>query len=213
MPHSTSGTGPSARNGSAPGGLVTGRVIGNDVRRDGGRRQAGVSGRCGHGRRTGGVTTTVVRAAEPRDAEALARLLAELHEEPAGDPSKRFAATLDVVLGTPGHHLCVAEHDGRVVGTAVGVVVPNLSRDCRPFMIVENVVVTASARRLGIGRAIMEHLVGIAGEHDCYKVQLQSNGSRDAAHRFYVDLGFAPCAVGFRRYLADVPVVGGRDRS
>lgn len=159
------------------------------------------------------MATTVVRVAEPRDAEALARLLEELHEEPVGGSPEAFSATLDEVLRTPGHYLCVAEHDGRVVGTAVGLVVPNLSRGCRPYMIIENVVVAAAARRLGIGRAIMEHLVRIARKHDCYKVQLQSNDSRDAAHRFYVDLGFAPCAVGFRRYLADVTVVGRQDRS
>lgn len=149
----------------------------------------------------------VVRGARSDDLPVIGALLAELHDEPPA-PAPLLEATLARILGTSDRHLVVVEHGGEVVGMADGVVVANLSRGCRPFMLVENVVVLARARRLGAGRALLRYLVAVGEGSGCYKIQLLSNRARHEAHAFYESLGFDACAQGYRRYLDAVPVLG-----
>ncbi len=55
--------------------------------------------------------------------------------------------------------MAVAVVDGQLVGTADLLVDPNLTHRCEPWAIVENVIVASTARRTGVGRALMEHLI------------------------------------------------------
>lgn len=101
----------------------------------------------------------------------------------------------------PNHHVIVAEVDGRVVGSADLIIVSNLSHRALPWAVMENVVVEESARRKGVGSAIVKHLVSIAKENGCYKVGLSSNKKRLAAHRMYESLGFKQYGLGYRIYF------------
>jgi GNAT superfamily N-acetyltransferase len=81
------------------------------------------------------------------------------------------------------------------------MVLSNLTRGARPFMLVENVVVTAARRRAGIGAALMDAAVTLARDSRCYKIQLLSRASRHGAHAFYESRGFRTSAQGYRLYL------------
>ncbi len=91
--------------------------------------------------------------------------------------------------------------DETAVGTATCVVVPNLTRGGRPYMLIENVVVSAAVRRRGVGRRLLDAALGLAVAAGCYKVQLLSNATRVEAHAFYEACGFRPLAQGYRMYL------------
>ena len=64
-------------------------------------------------------------------------------------------------------------------------------------------VVAASDRSHGIGRALLAECLRIALGADCYKVQLQSGDERVDAHRFYEREGFKASSKGFRYYFND----------
>lgn len=66
---------------------------------------------------------------------------------------------------------------------------------------VENVIVTKSARGNWAGTALIEHLVNVACARGCYEVQLHSGKQRADAHRLYRRLGFVPVAEGFKLYF------------
>jgi GNAT superfamily N-acetyltransferase len=100
-----------------------------------------------------------------------------------------------------GCELFVAEDEGKVVGTAMYVIVPNLSHTGLPWTIVENVVVDGECRRKGIGKLLMDYAAAKSKEAGCYKVQLLSHKTRTEAHRFYQSIGYKPSAEGFRLYL------------
>ena len=101
----------------------------------------------------------------------------------------------------PRHHLLVSEYDGKVVGTLVFVLVPNLSHRASPWAVVENVIVDPAYQGRGFGKKMMEHVIEMAKEAGCYKISLTSNLKRHVAHNMYRSLGFEPSAHGFRRYF------------
>ncbi len=105
------------------------------------------------------------------------------------------------ISADPRHDLLVAEDDGRVVGTVVLVVVPNLSHAGTPWALVENLVVTEKQRRRGFGRLLLEYVVTRAKEKGCHRIELCSDKRREAAHRLYRAVGFEASAYGFRMYF------------
>ena len=142
-----------------------------------------------------------VRAASAADLPALLDLYTELH--PA-DPPPSEQAALDAwraIEAQVGRTVLVAESAATVIGTVDCAVLANLTRNARPFALVENVVVTTGSRRSGVGSALLDAAVSLARQAGCYKVQLLSRAERHAAHAFYESHGFRAVAQGYRRYL------------
>ena len=85
----------------------------------------------------------------------------------------------------------------------MGIVCQDLVGACRPFLVIENVVVSSEFRRSGIGRLLMDSIEAVAREQNCYYIILVSGGQRKEAHRFYAALGYKDEAVeGYRKHLA-----------
>ncbi len=53
------------------------------------------------------------------------------------------------------HHLIVCEVDGKIVASCVCVIIPNLTRNVRPYAFLENVVTHGDYRKKGYGTLIM----------------------------------------------------------
>ncbi|MNC17637.1 putative acetyltransferase [compost metagenome] len=93
--------------------------------------------------------------------------------------------------------------DGELLGSMMGIICQDLVGDCRPFMVVENVVVSARARRQGLGKQLMTAIEGIAHERDCYYIILVSGEKRKEAHVFYEKMGYRDEKVeGYRKHLS-----------
>ncbi|OGO43179.1 MAG: hypothetical protein A2137_00125 [Chloroflexi bacterium RBG_16_58_8] len=101
----------------------------------------------------------------------------------------------------PGYELLVAEEDGEVVGTTVLAVLPGFAHGTAPFCVVEYVVVDERRRSRGIGKLMMDCVIGRAKEAGCYKIMLTSDLRRERAHNFYRSIGFEASAHRFRLYL------------
>ena len=131
-----------------------------------------------------------VRAASSSDAQALAALLQQLgSDEPRADP-----ALLVLRLNELPHsrEVLVAERDGKLLGTCTLNLIEHLAHNFARSGVVEDVVVDADARGLGVGRALMTKAAERARAWGCYKLALSSSQGREAAHRFYEGLGFKP---------------------
>ena len=101
------------------------------------------------------------------------------------------------IAADPRQHLLVAEADGRIVGTVHLVVIPHLSRTCKPSGLLESMVVDEAYRRKGVGAALLREVQHLALEAGCYKLALSSNLARRGAHRFYSRLGWKRAHYGF----------------
>ncbi len=145
-----------------------------------------------------------VREATPTDLDALMGL----YEQLTGSPEERMPApapdpreVIEQIIAAPARSLLVAELDGELVGTVDMLIAPNLTHHAQPWALVENVVVAESARRRGVGRALMLRAIELARAARCYKVNLISGNERTGAHDFYRSLGFEAIGQGFKTYL------------
>lgn len=131
-----------------------------------------------------------VRSACPDDAPALVALLHQL----GPDDPRADSALLALRPRELPHHrvVLVAEREGRLLGTCTLNLIEHLAHNFARSAILEDVVVDQDARGLGIGQTLMGKAVERAQAWGCYKLALSSGRQREAAHRFYEQLGFKP---------------------
>jgi GNAT superfamily N-acetyltransferase len=149
------------------------------------------------------VSNVIVRDALESDLSRLVELLVQLEpgvdrEDPRSPLAEAYRAAFAEIDRNQNHHLLVVEADGRVVGTAVVLIIANLSHRGRPWAVVENVVVDEAERGKRYGELLMARTREIAEQAGCYKLSLTSNKGRPDAHRFYQRLGFRATHEGFR---------------
>ena len=82
----------------------------------------------------------MVREAKAEDLTEILELYLCLHEETIPEQSEHLANTWKQILEDGNHHLIVNEVDGRIASSCVCVIIPNLTRNVRPYAFVENVV-------------------------------------------------------------------------
>lgn len=142
----------------------------------------------------------VCRRAVLEDIPKLNPLLAQLSEGLA-DPAK-MAEKMEKITRNDDNYLLVAEdtETGALLGSLIGVVFEDICGDCRPILLVENVVVEESARRLGVGRAMFSVIEDWGREKDCHYCILVSGLQRQGAHAFYGAIGYSEVK-GFKKYL------------
>ena len=138
----------------------------------------------------------VIRPAELRDSDRLARLIGQLGYEAAPD---HVAERLAVMQGE-GRLVLVAETDGEVVGCLSTSVMRVLHRPA-PVGRISMMVVDAAFRGRGIGSKLVRAAEEALAEQGCYMVEVTSHVRRTEAHRFYERLGYERTSVRLAREL------------
>ena len=98
----------------------------------------------------------------------------------------------------PSYRVHVAEVDGIICGTFALLIMDNLANGGMPSGIVEDVAVTPSFQRRGIGKAMMRFAIEKCKRSGCYKMMLSCNEMRAQAHKFYESLGFVRHGFSYR---------------
>ncbi|MDO3410849.1 GNAT family N-acetyltransferase [Saccharibacillus sp. CPCC 101409] len=140
-----------------------------------------------------------IRGIQTPELPLLGALYEELLDKPS-DPAA-MAETFAAIEHDPNYYLLGAYDGERLLGSVMGVVCRDLIADCRPFMVVENVIVSAAARGKRVGRLLMEELERTGRELRCGYALLVSSGYRKEAHAFYESLGYDEDVRGFRKRL------------
>lgn len=142
----------------------------------------------------------IYRKAETFDIPKLNPLLAQLSEGLA-EPAK-MAEKMKKLAKNDDCYLLVAEDTdtGALLGSLLGVVFEDICGDCKPILLVENVVVEETARRSGVGRGMFDFIEGWGREKDCHYCILVSGMQRTVAHKFYDAIGYSEVK-GFKKYL------------
>ena len=127
----------------------------------------------------------------PRIVELLTQLSLDGPRERLEKPlPASYLAAFEEIVADQRQRLLVIEAQGRIVGSAALIIVPNLSRQGRPYAIIENIVVDTDVRGAGHGEKLVRYAIEEARKAGCYKLSLTSNKRRPNAHRFYERLGF-----------------------
>ena len=139
-----------------------------------------------------------IRLCNNEDLPALYLLYQLLHGGETDTTLEEMTLAFATLCAHPGCDVYVTEQDGRVVGTFVLYILPNMTRHGRPAAILENIVVDEAHRGQGIGRAMLEFARDLALARGCYKLSLTSNAKRADAHEFYRRCGMLQAWGDFR---------------
>jgi len=140
-----------------------------------------------------------VKEIEADDLPALSELYTELINKTT-DISKQ--AVYEQIKSNNHYILLGAFMNGELMGSVMGILCHDLVGECKPFMVIENVVVSSKARRQGVGQKLMAAMEVIARERECWYIILVSGEQRKEAHIFYEALGYREEKVeGYRKHL------------
>ena len=132
-----------------------------------------------------------IRELAESDLAELLSLYKHLHvaDEPA--PSQaRVEAVWRELLANPRIRYFGVAIDSQLVSSCNLTVVPNLTRGCRPYGLIENIVTHAEHRSRGLGKAVLTQALSFAWDQDCYKVMLMTGRKDEATFQFYESAGF-----------------------
>ena len=132
----------------------------------------------------------MVREAKKDDLDALLKLYLFLHEESTPEHNTHLEETWDQIIEDKNHHLIVNEVDGKIVSSCVCVIIPNLTRNVRPYAFVENVVTHADYRKKGYAGECLDYARKIAEQENCYKMMLLTGSKRPETLHFYEKAGY-----------------------
>lgn len=139
----------------------------------------------------------MIRDATPDDAAQVAALLGEL-----GYPTKEAQARARIErLTAPDDSIVRVFAEGETLLAVASLQVhPGLESD-EPIGLITALIVSDKARRRGVGRALVDDLVGFARARGCARVNVGSGLHRADAHAFYEGIGFTRSGVRFRKNL------------
>ncbi len=132
----------------------------------------------------------MVREAEKKDLKEILELYLCLHEESIPQESDHLLHTWEQIIKDNSHHLIVNEKEGKIVSSCVCVIIPNLTRNVRPYAFVENVVTHTNFRGLGLASECLEYASEIAKENNCYKMMLLTGSKQEKTLNFYRNAGY-----------------------
>ena len=109
-------------------------------------------------------------------------------DDPVVDESKG-RPVFESIIESESNSLIVAEINNAVVSSCYLNIIPNLTRNTRPYAVIENVITGQNYRNRGIGKAIMQYAISRAWEAGCYKVMLLTGRKEEATLEFYKSCG------------------------
>ena len=132
----------------------------------------------------------MVREATKNDLSSLLELYLFLHEDRIPEQNEHLEETWNQIMEDRAHHLIVNEIDGKIVASCVCVIIPNLTRNVRPYAFVENVVTHADYRKKGYARECLDYAKKIALQENCYKMMLLTGSKNPETLNFYEKAGY-----------------------
>lgn len=144
-------------------------------------------------RRKDCISLLTVRKAKRQDAEQLRELY--FHHLTAFPPAekqdmKKWESMIQSFEENLFYHLLVGEIGHKIVSSVTLVIIPNLTHNCRPYAVIENVVTHCDFRGNHIATTLMAHASEIARQADCYKIMLLTGSKKESTLHFYENCGF-----------------------
>ena len=132
-----------------------------------------------------------IRTLQPSELLPLLRLYEHLHEGEEQTPTVEQATPAwTEALANPRCRYFGGFEADQLVASCTIMVIPNLTRGCRPYGLIENVVTHREHRNKGWGKAVLSAALGYAWSSGCYKVMLMTGRKDEAVFRFYEGAGF-----------------------
>lgn len=132
----------------------------------------------------------MVREVAENELNELLQLYLYLHEKSVPEMTEHLKRTWDSIIKDENHHIIVKEIDGKIVSSCVCVIIPNLTRNIRPYAFVENVVTHIEYRGKGYATECLNYAKKIAQKNNCYKIMLLTGSKEEKTLDLYRQAGY-----------------------
>ena len=132
----------------------------------------------------------VIREIKTNELNKLLELYTHLHELGVSENTEHLEKTWNTICNDENHHIIVCEVDGKIVSSCVCVIIPNLTRNIRPYAFIENVVTHTDYRGKGYATACLNYAKELAQKADCYKMMLLTGSKNEGTLNFYKRAGY-----------------------
>lgn len=132
----------------------------------------------------------MVREAVKKDLDELLHLYLFLHEKDIPEQSQHLQNVWNEIISDKNHHIIVNVVDEKIVSSCVCVIIPNLTRNVRPYAFVENVVTHLECRGKGYATECLNYAREIAKNQNCYKMMLLTSSKEQKTLNFYENAGY-----------------------
>ena len=132
----------------------------------------------------------MVREIKENELFDLLELYLNLHESSVPKMTEHVKSVWDTIINDNNHHIIVNEQDGKIVSSCVCVIIPNLTRNVRPYAFVENVVTHSDYRGKGYATDCLNYAKELAKKAECYKMMLLTGSKEDSTLNFYTKAGY-----------------------
>ena len=124
------------------------------------------------------------------DLSELLELYTYLHTEDDSNPNKETIESLWASIQANPDLIYFGIFQGRLVSSCTLSIIPNLTRGCRPYALIENVITHPDYRRKGYGHQVIQSALEASQARNCYKVMLLTGRLDENTFRFYENAGF-----------------------
>jgi GNAT superfamily N-acetyltransferase len=132
-----------------------------------------------------------IRELTEHDLPALLVLYAHLHDSDLPQPPAAIlAAVWDAIRHNDSIRYFGVFAGDQLVSSCNITVIPNLTRGCAPYGLIENVVTHKRHRGQGHGTAVLKAALDFAWSRECYKVMLMTGRLDEGTFSFYEKAGF-----------------------
>lgn len=132
----------------------------------------------------------MIREIAENELTELLELYLYLHEESVPELTEHLKSTWNTIMKDKNHHIIVNIIDGRMVSSCVCVIIPNLTRNIRPYAFIENVVTHGDYRGKGYATECLDFAKKIAEKENCYKMMLLTGSKKESTLNFYTNAGY-----------------------
>lgn len=132
----------------------------------------------------------MVREIKENELNELLELYLYLHEDTVPEMTDYLENTWNNIIQDKNHHIIVNEIDGKIVSSCVCVIIPNLTRNIRPYAFIENVVTNKEYRGKGYATECLNYAKGLSEKANCYKMMLLTGSKQEATLKFYKHNGY-----------------------
>lgn len=132
----------------------------------------------------------MVREVHENELKELLELYLHLHEKSIPEMSEHLSNTWETIIQDKNHHIIVNIIDDKIVSSCVCVIIPNLTRNIRPYAFIENVVTDYAYRGKGYATECLNYAKEIAKKENCYKMMLLTGSKKESTIKFYENAGY-----------------------
>ena len=132
----------------------------------------------------------MVREVNEDELNELLKLYLHLHERTLPEMTEHLDKTWKTIMQDENHHIIVKIVDDKIVSSCVCVIIPNLTRNIRPYAFIENVVTHADYLGKGYATECLYYDKEIAEKTNCYKMMLLTGSKKETTLDFYENAGY-----------------------